>query len=282
MTQRSGFGRVLVAGLALTGAFGAAVTAQEAAPARPDAQPQAEPARQDLPSAVSLFERHIAALGGKDKVLAITSRTFTGTLRVYAAGQETPQQSGILRLQAKAPNLLIQEMIFPGVSTTQKFFDGKAGWTVEQNRPAAAMPPIELERFAVGARFYTEVEYEDHYKSYETIERKQTEGDTVFVVRVEYPSGRTESVFFSEKSGLIVGVAGVRSFGPDQQVEFLRSYDEYTDFGSGVLSAKRIREVIGNQMFEITFSSIETGTDFPAIVRPAGIPDADLSRYVKQ
>lgn len=278
--------RPLVASaLLLAALFAAGTLAQDASPPQPEtapaAQPETEAPAADLPSAESLFDRHIEAIGGKEKIFAITSRSFTGTLKVFVPGQEAPQQSGILRVQAKAPDLLIQEIIFPGISTTRKYFDGKAGWTVNQDQPAAAMPPVELERFVVGARFYTEADYENHYKSYKTVDRQAVEGDNVYIVQVEYPSGRTEAIFFSEKTGLIVGAAGVRSTGPDQQVEFRRSYENYTDFGSGVLSAKLIREIVGNQMFEIAFSSIETNTEFPEIVRPAGIEDADLTRFRK-
>lgn len=272
MTLWNTTGRLLIAGLALTG--GIAAGQEEAAQ-----PPAAEAPKAELPSPESLFERHLEAIGGKDKIFAITSRTFTGSIKVYVGGEKTPRQSGILRVQAKAPDLLVQEVIFPGISTTVKYFDGKAGWTVVQDQPAVAMSEIEIERFAVGARFYTEADYANHYKSYETVEKQEIDGDSVFIVRVEYHSGRTEAIFFSEKSGLIVGVAGMRDIGPDQQVEFRRSYEEYTDFGSGVLAAKRIREVVGNQMFELAFTSIETGTEFPEIERPEGIPDADLSSF---
>ena len=63
--------------------------------------------------------------------------------------------------------------------------------------------------------------------------------------------------------------------------QFRRSYEDYKDFGDGILSPTIVREVVGNLMFEMTFNKVETGIDFPEIQRPENIPDADLSGFRK-
>ena len=274
MKKWTTIGRALMLGVAMTGP---AAMGQDDAPAQPaQATEQAE-----LPSAESLFERHIEAIGGKDKVFAIKTRRFTSTLKIYQGSDEKPVRTGILRVTAKAPDSLIQEIIYPGVSTTTKYFDGKAVWTVEQGQPAAVLSPDELERFAVGARFYADADYKNQYKTYTTVNSQDVNGDTIYIVEVEYFSGRKGAVVFSKSSGLIVGAAGVRDLN-GQPIEFRRSYEDYTDFGSGVLTAKTIREVVGGAMIEIISNTIETGIEFPAIERPEGIEDVDLSKFRKE
>lgn len=274
MKKWTTIGQALLLGVAMTGQ---AAMAQDDAPAEPAAADQ----EQELPSAESLFERHIEAIGGKEKVFEIKTRSFAATLKFYQGGNEDPVQTGILRVYAEAPDHLIQEIIFPGVSTTKKYFDGEAGWTIEQGKAPVAMETEELERFAVGARFYTEADYANHYKSYKTINQQDANGKQIYLVQVEHFSGRQEVLAFDDETGLIIGVAGVRNI-QGQQVEYRRSYEDYTDFGAGVLYAKNIREAMGNTMFEIVMNSIETGIDFPELERPEGIEDADLSGFRKE
>ncbi|MFI4892895.1 MAG: hypothetical protein ACIAQ0_05585 [Phycisphaerales bacterium JB058] len=274
MKKWTTIGRALMLGLAMTGQ---AALAQDEAPAEP--APATE--QTELPSAESLFERHIEAVGGKDKVFDITTRRFTATLKFYQGGSEEPAQTSILRITAKAPDLMIQEIITPGVSTITKYFDGDAGWVVEQGKPAVAMEVEELERFAVGARFYAEADYKNHYKGYKTVNKQEVNGDTIYIVEIEHFSGRKEALAFSDDSGLIIGVAGMRTI-QGRQFEFRRSYEDYSDFGDGVLYAKTIREVMGGTMFEIVMTSIDTDIDFPELERPEGIEDADLSGFRKE
>jgi len=267
-------GRVLTLCLALSGG---AAFAQDEAPAAP--APAAEP-EAEFPSAASLFEKHIEAIGGKEKVFGERTRMLSGTLKIYVSGEDAPRQTGIMRLTAKAPNLLIQEIVFPGQSTEQRKFDGKAGWVTKEDGTATPMGPEELERMTVAANFYAEADYEKQYKSIETVEKQEVDGDTVYVVKVTHFSGRTEAFLFSDKTGLLVGVIGTRKVG-DQMGQFRRSYEDYTDFGSGILSPKIVREVVGNLMFEMTFNKVETGIEFPELKRPENIPDADLSKFRK-
>lgn len=253
-------------------------------PATPPAveQPASEPPASDLPSAESLFEKHLDAIGGRDKVLAFTSRRASGTVKVYASGQAQPVQSGIVRLQANASGTYVQEVIFPGQSTVIRAFDGKAGWVVEADKAPRSMQLEELDRMVVASRFHADADYATHFKAMRTLDKQPLNGgDSAYIVEVTHFSGRTEAYIFSETSGLILGVIGVRLTGPDQETEFRRSYEEYTDFGDGVRIPKIVREILGTYMVEMTFTSVETNTDFPDPARPEGIPDADLSPFQK-
>lgn len=274
MKEWTTIGRVMTLCLALTGG---AAFAQDEAPAAP--APAAEPSA-EFPSAASLFDKHTEAIGGKDKVFGETTRMLSGTLKIFVSGEEAPRQTGIMRLTAKAPNSLIQEIVFPGQSTEQRKFDGKAGWVTKEDGTATPMGPEELERITVAANFYAESDYENQFKSIETVEQQEIEGDTINVVKVVHFSGRTEAFLFSEKSGLLVGVIGTRMVG-EQMGQFRRSYEDYKDFGSGILTPTVVREVVGNLMFEMTFNKVETGIDFPELKRPENIPDADLSGFRK-
>ena len=290
MPQSASFLRALASGFVI--ALAPLASAQDQSPQEPppvqpadpaaSPQPAEQPPAADLPSAESLFERHIEAIGGKDTIFAITSRRASGTVKVYTSGQEQPVQSGILRLNSKDNGTYTQEIIFPGQSTSIRYYDGKAGWVVSDTGAASLMNPEELERITVAARIRGEADYQNHFRSYRTIDKQPLpDGDNVFIVEVTHFSGRTEALLFSENSGLLLGIIGVRKTSPDQQQQFRRSYEEYTDFGDGIKVPKIVREAMGNFLFEMSFNAVETNVDIPDPVRPEGIPDADLSAFQK-
>ncbi|HED53963.1 MAG TPA: hypothetical protein ENJ00_07150 [Phycisphaerales bacterium] len=257
---------------------GVPASGQDSAPAEPAT---AAPTQAELPSAASLFDRHIEAIGGQDAIHAVTSRKMTGRLKVFVEGKEGPVQTAVIRMIAEAPSKLIQEMVVPGQSSTKIYFDGKAGWAV--NIETGEATPIEgeqLDQFATTARFYNEADYTESFKSIKTIEKRDLPTGTVYVVQVDYFSGRQAFFLFSEDNGFLVGVLGTRELNPGQRVEFRRFYEEYTDV-EGVKYPTRVRESFANLTYEISFTKIEPGAPFPEITRPEGIPDADLSRIYK-
>lgn len=268
--------------LSTIGLVGLPALAQDAAPSQPEAQTDAQEEKKDLPKASEVFDRHIEALGGIDAIKAIDSRRLSGRIRIFVPGNDDPAMSGILRLAAKAPDKIVQEIIIPGQSTQKRVFDGKAGWLIIDDGEPAALTGEDLERFTVSSRFYAEVDYETHFKSIETVDVQETpEQGKLVMVRVEHHSGRAEAYLFSEDTGLLVAVIGQRQTPQGQALQFQRTYENYTEF-DGMKFSTVIRELAGGQIIELEFSDIENNVaDFPEIERPANILDADLSGFQK-
>ncbi len=271
--------------LALIVFAGMPAAAQDEAATQPETTTEStteaaqEPAK-DLPSAESIFERHIEAIGGKEAVFAIKSRKLTGRVKVFPPGAEEPQVTGILRIHAEAPDKIVQEIIVVGSMTQKRIFDGKAGWLLNNEDPAVPMTGEELERFTVASRFYAEVDYENHFKSIETVDKQENELGTVYMVRVEHFSGRVEAYFFNEETGFLVAIVGQRDNGQGQPEQFQRLYEDYKEF-DGVKTTMLIREATPRQRIELEFSNVENDVDLPEIERPDNIPDADISNFQK-
>ncbi|RNC81930.1 MAG: hypothetical protein ED559_09140 [Phycisphaera sp.] len=264
--------------LSSIGLVGLPALAQDAAPAQPEAQEE----KKDLPKASDVFDRHIEALGGLDAIKAIDSRRLSGRIKIFAPGNETPSVTGILRLAAKAPDKIVQEIIIPGQSTQKRVFDGKAGWLVVDDGEPTPLTGEDLERFTVSSRFYAEADYETHFKSIETVDVQDTpQQGRVVMVRVDHHSGRAEAYLFSEDTGLLVAVVGQRQTPQGQAIQFQRTYENYTEF-NGMKFSMLIRELAGGQIIELEFSDVENNVaDFPEIERPANILDADISGFQK-
>lgn len=263
--------------LSSIGLVGLPALAQEEEPLQPEAQQE----EKDLPIASDVFDKHIEAIGGLDAIKAISSRRLSGRVKVFVAGEEKPRQTLVLRIQAQAPDKIIQELINPGQGTQKRVFDGKAGWFIRDMSEPVPMTGEELERFTVSSRFYAEADYENHFKSIKTVDRQDTDKGPVVMVRVEHYSGRVEAYLFSEETGLLVAIIGQRQTPDGQSMQFQRTYENYTEF-DGVKTAMLIKELAGGQIVELEFSKVENNIDdFPEIERPANILDADISGFQK-
>jgi outer membrane lipoprotein-sorting protein len=113
-----------------------------------DAMPKAEarPAQTTPPSADSVLEKYVAAMGGADAMKKITSRVETGVIMV--AGKDTP-----VEVLTKAPNKRVTITHSPGGDSFTAF-DGTIGWMGNAGRPAREMSPTENLASGLDAEFY--------------------------------------------------------------------------------------------------------------------------------
>jgi photosynthetic reaction center cytochrome c subunit len=110
------------------------------APAKPEARPTVTGT---APTADSIIDKYVNALGTHDAITKVTSRVGKGVIIV--GGKETP-----IEVFTKAPNKRIT--ISGGTSSTA--FDGTIGWMGTTGRPAREMTPAESMSSALDAEFY--------------------------------------------------------------------------------------------------------------------------------
>src|SRR5580704_2016764 len=112
------------------------------APAKPEARPSA-PATP--PTADSIIEKYVTALGGADAIKKITSRVGKGA--ITSSGTETP-----IEVFTKAPNKRIT--VTHGASDSYTAYDGTIGWMGSAGRPAREMAPADAAGSALDSEFY--------------------------------------------------------------------------------------------------------------------------------
>ncbi|HVO98509.1 MAG TPA: c-type cytochrome [Bryobacteraceae bacterium] len=116
----------------------------DAAP-KPAEAPAAGP-RPTPPTADSVIENYISALGGADAMKKVTTRVGKGS--ITAMGQEMP-----IEVYTKAPNMRIT-VTHMGPRESYTAFDGKAGWMGSSGRPASDMSPAESLASSLDSEFY--------------------------------------------------------------------------------------------------------------------------------
>jgi photosynthetic reaction center cytochrome c subunit len=120
-------------------------TVQETdAPTAPEARPPSTGSTQ--PTADSIIEKYVTALGGADAIKKITSRVGTGAIMV--SGKETP-----IEVFTKAPNKRITITHAAGADSFTAF-DGTIGWMGTAGRPAREMSAADAKGSALDSEFY--------------------------------------------------------------------------------------------------------------------------------
>ena len=177
--------------IALIGLFsGAALAAQ--APS-----PQAPPA---LPDARDVIERHIDAIGGRDVLMAHSSRHVTGTLAMPSAGL-----TGSFELLEAKPNKAVMRMSLAGVGELSEGFNGAVGWSLSPVTGPSLLDGKLLEEKKLDADFYGDLQPEKRYVSMKTVDRVEFEGRPCYKVQLVRRDGGEDVQFFDVTTGLRAG-----------------------------------------------------------------------------
>jgi hypothetical protein len=156
-------------------------------------QPQYAPAREQRPSAESLFQKYEQAIGGSAAIAKITSRYVKGTVTSAFGTQQFEQYN-------KAPDKSWVSVTGPHGTSVQAW-DGSQGWVKAGH--------VELMRDTVEARlnsdFYRSLKFTDRYKGARVFRKEKVGDRDAWVVGVRMPDSLfTDMLYFDVDSGLLL------------------------------------------------------------------------------
>ena len=214
-----------------------ALTAQAGAPAS------------SLPPARQLIDKHIAAVGGRQALLAHKNARLKGSFEVPAQGMQ-----GEFEMLSANPNLMAMKVTIPGIGDITSGYDGKTAWTNNPMQGPRIMSGKELDALKEAG---PEAELRDAslLTSAETVEKTTMGGQACYKVKLVWKSGRTTYDCYSVDSGLRVGQQ-MSQESPMGTVEVQTTLSDYTDFGGVKRAAKSTQEMMGMQQV-MTIKSIE-------------------------
>jgi photosynthetic reaction center cytochrome c subunit len=185
------------------------------------------------PSAHSLLDKYVEALGGEAALRKVTSRMITAK-RDYPAGPAGLQpMMAQVEIDQQAPNLTVM------FSKTEKFavsegFDGQAAWAQGVSGNVNNLPEPDQQRAKRSADFYESLDLAKNYGRMEVAGIEKVNGKDTFVV-VAYPQNDIpESLYFDTKTGLLLRRLTTlpSSLGP---FPYAVDYDEYKKTSKGVM-----------------------------------------------
>jgi len=208
----------------------------------PKQQPAASPtetAAAALPDGKALFARHLEAIGGEAALRSHTNMVQHGTLSL-------PAQSitGDMEILAGAPDLYYFEFDIPHLGSVEEGYYGHGlGWQKDPMTGPALKRDAELEDVAFRSRFYADAEYADLYTSFQTVGHATWAGEPCWQVTATRTSGRSETHYFSEATGLRVGLQALVPTAMGDIGANLELYD-YREEG-GFKTARRLVDTKG-------------------------------------
>ena len=242
----------VAAGVLAVTAFSTGLAAQFPAPARPPKTAaeavQADPAK--LPSARSVLDRHVEAIGGRDAVLSHNSTSARGTLSMPAAGL-----TGTLEIYGARPNKTLLKVSIPGVGEVLEGFDGTHGWSLSPMTGPMLLDGKQLEEKRFDSDFYGELRGDERYASMTVLERTDFEGRACYKLRLVKKNGGEDIEFYDVATGLKAGSITTR----ESQMGTITGTQvtgDYKKFGN-LLQPTRVRSSMGGMEQVITITAIE-------------------------
>jgi hypothetical protein len=185
------------------------------------ASPQVLAEQEKLPSARSIIDKHIKAIGGTQAILAHSSTHEVGTVTMPAAGI-----TGKLESFSSKPNKFVRRMTMPGIGEVEEGFDGTIGWSLSPLTGPALIEGKQLEQLGFDADFYEELKANDRYTSMTTLEKTTFDGKSAYKVQLVTKHGEEDIEFYDTETGLKIGAMARREspMGPIQGTTVASDY----------------------------------------------------------
>ena len=245
---------VLIVALAAVSLYAAPVYAQ--APATPP--PAAAKLEAELPSARSLIDRHVKAIGGRDAVLSHTSQHATGTFSVPAQGLV-----GTVEIFGAAnPNRAALKVNVPGLGEIASGFDGAHGWSLSPLLGPMLQVGKELQQAKFDADFYGDLRDSKRYRSMKTVEKTTFDNRACYKVSMVREDGSEYLDFYDVATGLRAGSMNTRET-PMGSVKTTSIEGDYKKFGNLLLATSVVQQIMGIEQ-KITLATVDFDTVQPS------------------
>jgi hypothetical protein len=254
----------------LLGSSGASLSAQFPPPARPPkiaAEPSKtrEGAPAKLPSARSILDRHLAAIGGREAVLSHRSTRATGTISMPTAGL-----TGAIEVYGAHPNRTLLKVSLDGVGEVLEGFDGTHGWSISPMTGPMLLEGRQLDEKQFDSEFHGELRNDNRYVSLTTLEQVDFEGRSCYKIRLVRKTGAEDLEFYEVASGLKAGSITTRETQMGT-VTATTVESSYKKFGN-LLQPTMVKSQIGGVQQVITITAVDYDKVPPSVFAlPAGI-----------
>ena len=259
-------------GLAVVVSGGSALSAQAPAPSTPaPATKGAKPSPATtptaaLPSARSIIDRHIAAVGGRKAILAHTSSHATGTMTVAGSGI-----TGVLDVYSAKPDKSLVKINLGGIGDVFEGFNGTHAWSVSPITGPMLTQGKELAEKKFDADFYSDLHEDARYASMKTVEKIAFEGRPCYKVSLIRKDGGEDIELYEVETGLKAGAIVTREsqMGP---MTVTQVHSDYKKLGGMLLATTMKQTAMGvEQVLKITtveFDNVSPSMfDLPAPIK---------------
>jgi zinc protease len=209
------------------------------------------------PTAENLLDRFVEVTGGKAAYEKRKTEVDHGTVEFAVMGLK-----GTVVQYYQPPGEFYMAMELPGVGKIESGLTDGVAWENSVLQGPRIKTGEEKAQSLRAADMNSFGHWRDVYKKAEVAGEEIVEGEPCYKVVLTPTQGRSETVYFEKKSGLMrkTTVVAASQFG-DIAAETIST--EYRRF-EGILAPAKITEKVAGQSFTITIETVETNTAVPA------------------
>ncbi len=201
-------------------------------------------------TAQSVIDNYIKAVGGKDKLMKVT--TIVQEMEASMQGM-----SMITTLKQKSPNMMMTDVSVAGMgSVFKQAFDGEKGYMAQQGQKRD-MPAEMLAEMKAKKGLFAELDYDPSKLKLTGIE--SVDGKDAYVVVVTADTGKTTN-YYDVASGLKVKKSETAKGPGGQEVVQETTYGDYKDVDGIKFPYKMVAPAAGQK---IEFSTISVKVNAP-------------------
>jgi outer membrane lipoprotein-sorting protein len=167
--------------------------APKADAAKADAKPSA------LPTVDAVLDNYVKAIGGKEAIEKVTSRSMKGSFDIEAMGVSAP-----VEMFAKAPNKSATKIDLPNIGVFNIIFDGATGWDSNPMSGLRELSGVELAQLKRRSDFYADINFKKHYVKIEVKGKEKVGSYETYVIEATPAEGSVEKLYFDVNTGLLV------------------------------------------------------------------------------
>jgi zinc protease len=216
--------------------------------------PKADAKTEALPAANEILDKYVKALGGKEAIEKISSRSSKGTFEI-----EAMNLTGDMENHQKAPNKYVSLFTIPGMGGGGQGYDGTKGW---DSNPMTGLRDLSGEELAIMKRdadIYQALNLKNHYPKLE-VKGKEKIGDSETYVVIGTPEvGGPEKLYFDVATGLLVRLDAERETAQGK-VASEHYFEDYKDDG-GIKTPHLLRIVSPMFALKIKINEVKTNVE---------------------
>jgi len=217
--------------------------------------PKADAKDAALPTVDAVLDKHIKAVGGKEAIEKITSRSMKGSFDLEAFGVT----GAPVEMFAKAPNKSSMKIDIPGFGVVNQVYDGATAWDSNPMTGLRELSGVELAQKKRGSDFYPELNFKKHYTKLEVKGKEKVGSYETYVIEASPAEGSPEKFYFDANTSLLVRHdAEVES--PQGKLQ-MESYPENYKLVDGVQVAHTIKQVTPAMTIVIKFTEVKNNVE---------------------
>ncbi len=204
-----------------------------------------------------IINKHIDAMGGLDKIMAVKTVKFTGTFS--GMGADIP-----VTVVIKRDDKVRMDMTFQGMSMTQAY-DGTTGWQINPfsgKKDADKMTPEETKEMKDEAEFEGQlVNYKEKGSKVELLGKEDMEGTDSYKIKLTDKDGDITTYWLDASSYLVIKESTKRKFKEKEITQDMYPGNYQAVEGVMFPMSVEVKSGSGDNSQKGTWTKVELNTD---------------------